>query len=232
MQRFTWLRTGVIAATVTIVCLAPLAACQKQVAIDNPIPVADHEYDAVFNEAVATLRRHRFVVERQDRRFGVITTRPIVASSVLEPWRDDNTTAGQVVGNTLNQRRRSVRVLLEPTVAVAAPRPDRPRYELYVEVTVEQRQHPPRMLHTARAGSLASYERDPGLRAARTEQGVQRSFWRPIGRDPYLEQRLIAEIFEQATPSPSGGDPHAGDPPQAGPADEAAAGATDGLSAS
>jgi len=187
------LRVAAIGAGMAIAAVT--VGCQQVVSIDNPIRVADHEYDRVFDQTVEVLRGHQFVVERQDRRFGVISTRPQIASSLLEPWRGDNTTAEQVAQNTLNLRRRSVRVLLEPAIDPNGMI-DGPGYQLYVEVRLEQRQHPPRMLNTATASSVASYGADAGARSVETAAGAERSFWRPIGRDERLEQRLVAEIIE------------------------------------
>ncbi len=203
-QRFARpaLRLGLLA----VLALA-IGGCQQSVSMANPVPVAEHEYDRVFDQAVDVLRRHRFVVERQDRRFGVISTHPQVASSVFEPWRGDNTTARQVAENTLNLRRRRVRILIEPALTadtVEAPDTQRPRYELFVEVMLEQRQHPPTPLHTAEASLQASYTRDPGRQSLETEKGLVASDWRPVGRDAELEQRLVAEILVPA--AAAGGD--------------------------
>jgi len=46
------------------------------------------QYEAVFDATLAALRESGFRLDRVDRRFGVITTKPLEAGSILEPWRD------------------------------------------------------------------------------------------------------------------------------------------------
>lgn len=187
-----------------------IGGCGRAVVdMETPVPVAASEYDRVFDAATLVLREQGFMPARQDRRFGVITTRPCTASSAFEPWRSDNTTAAQVAENTLNHRRRLVRVELRPRPAGgdgSQPSPAdaaRPDYLLDVVVELQQRQHPPRNLHTAAASSVAYYGRSGGARAIRTERGLERSDWRPLGRDPFLEQRLAAAILDRAAKAAS-----------------------------
>lgn len=184
-----------------------LGGCGRAVVqTDNPIPITTAEYDRVFNASVDVLRDFGFMPARQDRRFGVITSRPRLAASVFEPWRTDNTTGDQVLANTINHRRRTVRVELLPRSTEVGPDAPaaRTNYQLAVTVELEQRQHPPRNLHTAAASSVAFYGRSGGARRVLTAAGVERSFWRPVGRDPLLEQRLIAAILTRAN-QPTGG---------------------------
>ena len=213
--------------------LASTGCAGRMVSANNPFAITAEEYDRVFEAAIDTLRLNQFVVDRQDRRFGVITTRPLVAGSALEPWRTDNTTAYQLADATLNYQRRIVHVYLEPADPEAlvaaqaarvgvrrgeervdpevaagdvepAPEPVSPpadagRYQLRTEVLLEQRQVPEQQLHTAAVRPATDYGRDADVLTTLTEEGLERSFWRPVGRDPYLEQRLIHEILTRAT---------------------------------
>lgn len=181
-----------------------LTGCSRKVAIENPIRITAEEYDRVFESAVDVLRNELFVIDRQDRRFGVITTDPLWSSSLSEPWRTDNTTFYQTLDSTLNYHRRTVSVWLKPQdqpVAIGAtgePIGD-PDYWLEVNVALERRQHPDRQLNTAAISSVGFVSRSGRARRLGTERGDEESFWRPMGRDEYLEQRLVNLILARAS---------------------------------
>lgn len=193
---------------------AMLAGCQQPAAeVANPLPIAAAEYDRVFDASVRALRSMDFDVDRQDRRFGVVTTHPTGASSLFEPWRDDNTGSDQVMESTLNDQRRVARVLLKPagaaeeTVEASPPAEGPAEYQLAVEVTVERRHVPSRPLHTAAVSTGEIRGRRAGrVRSILTEEGTLESAWWPVGRDEQMERRLIAAIMEHAVqPSPAEG---------------------------
>ena len=88
-----------------------------------------------------------------------------------------------------------------PSDFAIAPGPasgDTQRYAVEVEVLLERLQSPvQRIAGSARAGIFSPLSRTPDELAAR---GVQRSYWEPIGRDPYLEQRLTRAIGRRVNP--------------------------------
>lgn len=214
-----------------LLLLGGLLGCQsRMVSANNPIAITAEEYDRIFEATVDVLRLNQFIVDRQDRRFGVITTKPRVAASLLEPWWTDNTTAYQHLDATMNYERRIVTVRLEPAdpEALAAaelarvdvrqgdetpePEPDADadeaspnesgpasEYQLRVEVLLEQRQLPEQQLHTAAMSNVSFYGRSPDVRSTVTEEGRVESFWRPVGRDVYFEQRLVRDILNRST---------------------------------
>ena len=141
------------------------------VRMDNPLPIDAREYARIFDAAVIELRDQGFIINRHDYRFGVITTRPLAAPTLLEPWQRQNTTAYQGLESTLNSQRRTVTVTLEladtatstdlrPATQPAVPGPAEvantsaiispltasavagPAYQLRVEVLIERQQHP------------------------------------------------------------------------------------------
>ncbi len=198
-------------ARLPLVCLfvalglpGPVGCASRAVSIDNPVRITAGEYNRMFEASVDVLRNELFSVERQDRRFGVITTRPLWAGSALEPWRTDNTTAYQYTDATLNYHRRTVRVNLTPrdadaTLDAATPADPADDYMLEVIVQLDRRQHPPRELNTAAVSSVAYFGRSGGTRRIGTEAGAEESFWRTVGRDEYLEQRLVNRILARAS---------------------------------
>jgi len=186
-----------------------LPACSQTVPqVDNPIPIAVAEYDRVFDASIQVLREKRWVVDRKDRRFGVVTTEPRTAASVFEPWYTDNTTAHQTARSTLNHEQRIVRVTIEPVeIAESASAENEPgvaayedgEYLLRVAVLRERRHLPPRPINTAAMGSVGiSYRKSSRQRALLTETGYVESHWEPVGDDPQLAKRLLADILRRS----------------------------------
>jgi hypothetical protein len=190
-------------------CLAfaavPLGCAGPTVRLENPSAIQAEDYDWIFDATVVELREQQFIVDRVDRRFGVVTTEPRAASTLLEPWRRDATTVARVGESTLNADRRIVTVRLTPQDA-AGPEPGAAaqppaRYLLEVEVRVERRQLPPRQLTSSATGAvtLVGRHRDRMHRSLRTEEGRQEVFWKPVARDEHMEQRLLDGILTRAS---------------------------------
>ena len=206
LRRSLYVFAALVCGTLAAV---PLAACQAP-DVANPFEIDREEYHAVYEATIESLREHRFAVNRQDRRFGVVTTRPLIAASVFEPWHDDNTTAHQVAMNTLNHQRRHVRVEIQPPDPahpdIDAPDPADPdasvipegSYQLQVYVFLERRHHPPRNLHSGVFTDVDLRRRPRSHQPLVTEEGRLESTWRPVGRDHELERRLIADIIRRS----------------------------------
>lgn len=201
---------GYPALVAVALAAALLSACHRgPVAIDNPLGIHHDEYDAVFEATEAVLREYRFEIDRADRRFGVVTSRPMTASSLIEPWYADNTTFDQVLDSSINHHRRTVRVELEPATddqgdaSAGQAMPIQPGvrtdYLLRVEVYVDRRHVAERQLNTAAVTGVGFAQNTGRTRSLATERGLQTEFWRPIGRDAALEQRLVRAIVQRAT---------------------------------
>ena len=178
------------------------------------------EYEPAFRQSVAVLRDSGFVVDRQDYRFGQITSRPRPSSTIFEPWQRDHTYPDQALRATFGSLRRTARISLDPWVPDDSmdtpsgqasdpdPAPDPAPgadsappmgYDLNVEVLIEQRQVATRRLDGRTRGTIFA-----DLSAVPTElsrRGIQKEYWQPVGRDPHLESRLRRQILERATPT-------------------------------
>ncbi len=194
---------------ISLLALGAVTGCAGP-AVDNPIAVSPEEYHQVIAASVEVLRDMRFEVDRQSHRFGVVTTQPRIAPSLAEVWHPENSTWDQMVESTINLQRRKVRVTLEP--AETAPSADEPagsedlrEYMMRVEVVIERKQTPERQLTSATFASLDFNENRAAGHEILTERGRESEFWRPIGRDPRLEQRLVLAILDRAgeRPEPS-----------------------------
>ena len=223
-------RTRLMNAIPLIVAIA-LAGCSQQgpglaesdtaseasvvSAAPAPQTIAANQYDTVFRSAVQTLRDLRFTVDRSDHRFGIVTTKPLVASSVFEPWYQDNATAQHAWASTINLRRRTVRVQLEP-VSESEPT----AYRLGVHVLIEQRQDPTRQLYTSVVRGTSIVRSSENRYTFRSERGVESAYWREIGTDPELESRLTRQILDHATGASAS--TVSASPPTAAPGDDPA----------
>jgi len=174
------------------------------------------EYHRIFDAAVGVLRDEGMTVDRQDARFGVITTKPMGAPTLFEPWRPGNRTAGQALDSTVNDQRRRVTVTLSPqspmpSVAVEVgtgtsevidvlaeeAQTAVQVYLLRVDVQVQRREVPVHYL----TGSMAGHTVIRRLHSTPEElvrRHVAGEYWQPLGRDVALEGRLAATIIRQS----------------------------------
>ncbi len=205
---------SILLSALTLLAATQIIGCSRAVSAPNPIAIAPAEYHRMFDASVDVLRNHKFIVDRKDRRFGIVTSRPQVASSILEPWQTDNSTPIDYAENTINYQRRTVRVELRPVTAQpaapqpnsAAPAPSTPpvadspaEFELAVTVTVDRLYHPPIQLYTSALQTFNFRHQRTRYRDVTSEYGVDSSYWQPVGRDEELEKRLLAEIVRSAT---------------------------------
>jgi hypothetical protein len=179
-----------------------LGGCTRAIVkAPDPIRIDAREYSAVFDAAILVLRDEGFTINRKDYRFGVVTTRPLFAPSVFEPWHVQNTTSYQTLESTLNSERRIVEVTIEPTGPApgvgAVPAAPNPNYQLRVDVLIERHEYPMYQL----SGSTSGYsvlDTYSGPSQLQTERGLLSVYWVPIAHDPYMEQQLIAEIIHRS----------------------------------
>lgn len=214
-------------------CLAfSLAGCSSPPVARNPIEIDRSEYTRIFLAAEEVLRDHGFTLERRDHRFGTLSTPPQTSPTILEPWKDINTTFFQTMMSTANKTRRIARVTIEPialatdavpsvelpagrlpeTTVTVVPGDETPTTQpsasamiddapttflLTVEVQVEQFQSSVRRLNGSTRGSsmISTLSANPGELQARA---IPATLWRPMGRDPYLENRLVAAIVRRS----------------------------------
>ncbi len=144
------------------------------------IPVSD--FDRAFEAAQFAARDRLFVVDRVEARDGVITTRPLTAAQWFEPWRRDNTTAGDVLRASTDTYRRTVRFDFEKT-------PDG-RYVVLPKVLVERQTLVGRRT-TGVIGFRGFTAVDQSSLTAKTDDGqAPPTYWYAIARDHNLEIEL------------------------------------------
>ncbi len=174
-----------------------LAGCTTVIhAVNNPLEIAPGEYDRLFEAAVGELRARGFVVDRHDYRFGTVSTRPVGSPTILEPWRAGNSVYDQAVASTVNYQRRQITITLEPVENGQDMEPP-DRYLLRAEVIIERVVLPTTYItgSTTSRRVIGKLSRVP---AEWRQRGITGHYWRPIGRDPYLEQQLIEAIVRRS----------------------------------
>lgn len=177
-RNFTGLMVGALGTMWLTGCAAPVAPSTETIAV-----TADR-YDEAFKASIDTLRDHRFVIDRQDYRFGHISTRPRSSSSAFEIWKGEHVTFNDAAAGTFNDQQRIVDVLLEPSGDT---------YQLRVEVILERLQNPSRILTGSTDGHAITGE----LLDVPTEQkreGTNDKHWRKVGRDGHMERSLLQSI--------------------------------------
>ena len=213
-----------LAASLTaLICLGGAGCAKPLMDTPNPIEIDAREYRRMYHASVLALREQGFRVGRQDYRFGRVSTYPLAAETGLEPWYSSNTSLNQALESTLNQQRRIATVLWEPviepgTVAIpweATKGQQGQAYRMRVEVLVERRQAPGRHL----SGSTRGHSVMASLSSIPVEwvnRGItSRHYWQPLGRDPLLEQRIIAAIVRKSLTLKLPPIPAINSPPQA-----------------
>lgn len=179
--------------------------------------------DRLWRAIEDTLRRHRYRMDRVDRRAGVITTMPAISQHVFEFWRQDVVTWPDLWESTLNPIRRWVEVRLDRTQ-------DNAWRELTVMVHKERLSSPDRQFNSTGAAYQYFGESLPSI-TGRDRAWENDSHWLAEGRDAAMEEYLLRDILIRAgrehvlspdiqttgsTSGPDGGEPmgtgHSGHP--------------------
>jgi len=200
-----------IRITAMLVAGLLLGACSRQVElVDNPLTIDAGEYNRVFHAGIGVLRDYGFELERQDYRFGVINTSAATSPTMFEPWCDHNSTPDQTWQSTLNHIQRRVTIFIEPENqseqtfenddsdedVLEDVQSSSQTFLLRVEVLVERQEVPTRRMNGSAAGTGFS-----NLKAVPHElssRGIAAQYWQTVGRDPYLENRILADIVRQS----------------------------------
>ncbi|MHC4063695.1 MAG: hypothetical protein ACYSUQ_04535 [Planctomycetota bacterium] len=153
--------------------------------------VADEAgFDRLWASCQEVLRRHRFRLDRVDRRSGTITTLPETSQSFFEFWRHDVDTAFDLMEATMRTVRRKATVQVDREAADPTTR---------VAVTVQRETFatPERQFNSSAAALRVFGEELPGVSG---EPYLSRAddYWIDDGRDGAMEQRMLDRILRHA----------------------------------
>lgn len=148
------------------------------------------EADQLWSATNETLRRHRFQLDRVDRRAGVITTMPMTSQNILEFWRHDVDTWHDLWESTFNLIRRKVVVTFEndengnwSSIAMA--------------VHKERLSSPDRQFNSTGAAYQYFGNALPST-TGKVDLSQEDDRWINEGSDPAMENYLLRKIFGMA----------------------------------
>ena len=150
----------------------------------NPLPVPSAEYDTVWKQTVAVIDDY-FDIASENRLAGKIITQPKVSATILEPWYADSVGLYERIESSLQTIRRFAIVTIDESPTGG--------YNVRVEVfkELEDLTKPDRQ-----QGGRAVFSAQP--QASRTHEIVGAVAvplqWIPRGRDPKLEQVILARL--------------------------------------
>ena len=169
--------------------------CQRPVQTAEPLSqqvvlVDDAQFDALWESCQEVLRRHRFRLDRVDRRSGTITTFPETSQSLIEFWRHDVDTSYDRFESTLRTVRRRAVVQVDR---------DEPAGSGQVTVSVfrETFATPERQFNNSAATLQIFGATLPGVAG---EQMLSQAddYWIADGRDANMESRLAERMLRRA----------------------------------
>jgi hypothetical protein len=152
---------------------------------DNPIIVPSDDFEAVWNASVVVVDQY-FDISTEDRIQRKIVTQPKSGATLLEPWDSDSVDLYERLECTLQTIRRFAIVTVEPA-------PSGQGWAVRVEVRkeLEDLAQPDRQS----AGRAVFNNANPLARTREVVGPIQApANWIPRGRDPKLEQVILAKI--------------------------------------
>lgn len=190
------------AALLMLVLLVPQGCMRPPVASGPTVRTVTTAHpgsiDGPWEAAREILRRHRFEIERLDRRAGVIVTRPLTSQSAFEFWRHDVDTAYDLLEATLNPIRRRVTVRVERGEGDG-------QADIDVVVIKERLARPERQFSSSTQAYHFFGDSLPGT-AGQLRLGPESEYWIDLGRDPAMESYFADRIVALCRqPSNDGG---------------------------
>jgi hypothetical protein len=194
------MKPGVLVLMATL-CGWGLAGCQtnytQPIAPPATLTAEQLNFEATWLASLEVLRKYNFVIDREDRRAGVITTRPLVGRHWFELWRHDAVGECNMWESTLQTIYRTATVRICPTAQGAGT------YSACVEVQTSRSDRPSRqMTSAAEAYSMfllpgipvdQSLLPDPATEEPETKAEAARGVVH-LGPDPLLSERLTGQI--------------------------------------
>ena len=191
----------------SVLCAALAAGAWIGGCANQPLPPAaavqatgDAEFNAVWSSAERVLRQWRFVIDRADRRAGVITTFPMVAQYWSEFWRRDGVAARDRAEGSLHALSRQATVTVRRAGQAEGPPA---KWAAVVEVRTRRSNRPtPQVTSVADAYEMFQAAEAEPPRRAEGFAAPAADVWSDLGRDKRLEQILQQRIAALARQTP------------------------------
>jgi hypothetical protein len=164
-------------------CVSPPVTSPSAASIG--ISLNESQRDAWWERAVRVLNRNHFQIARESKLEGVIETEYRGGSGVLEPWHGDSVGLSNRLESTLQSIRRRAVVLMQSSGTES----------LVLTVRVDKELEDVPGLAANYEGGATFSESQPLSRDLSQVVGqTGPSRWISVGRDPLLEQKILAEI--------------------------------------
>ncbi len=152
--------------------------------VENPIVIPVSDQEMVWNKTIAVVDRY-FDIASENRLSRTIITQPKIGATLLEPWSGDSVGFNERLESTLQTIRRFAIVKIDPAPAGG--------YLVKVEV---QKQLEDMVKPDRQAAGRAVFNNDFPVNRTREIVGPVPAplGWIPRGRDPELEQAILARI--------------------------------------
>jgi hypothetical protein len=151
-------------------------------------------YERLWDTVGDTLRSQYFELDRQDRLEGVITTLPVTASQIFEPWRPQPETLNSVVESNFQTIQRTAMITIKPAGEGG--------YDLGVQVDESRYGLPERQIDNS-AGALRLFSSDAPTETGEMQKVSKTSQLIPLGRNKPAEERLLKLILDRYAKTPS-----------------------------
>jgi hypothetical protein len=160
----------------------------RRPAVTNPLHVPPGDFEVIWNRTVAVLDPF-FDIASENRLTGKIVTNPKPGATLLEPWDGDSVGFRERLESSLQ----TIHRFAIATVTEAPEGGYLVKIEVYKEL--EDMVKPERQL----GGGRATFFNDFPLNRTREVVGPVPlpSGWIPRGRDPKLEQKILARLRDQ-----------------------------------
>lgn len=166
--------------------LLSFGGCQRPTPPEEPTEsvVAAEELDVLWDASLSVLRKLDFQPDRQDRAAGIITTFPTTSMQWHEPWRQDVADNYGLAMSSLHtiQRKVTIRFVREQDWVIDV------QVEAFILST------PDSQITTA-SSAIRSFSGDLPTVTGDYAAGSPARQWMPLGRDAYLEARILDRIL-------------------------------------
>lgn len=168
-----------------------LAGCAGPGSGPRTFTVPASRYARAFDAARDELRRAGYTLERIDAAHGEILTAPKTFAGLTQPLGVETRSVGQMVGDTINNQPRTVRVSFRDAATGSLPADADGSGEIRADVlAVEWRLRRPGWRLETESIRASRNWRDPAL----AERGIRPGMLTPERRDDTLAARLAARI--------------------------------------
>jgi hypothetical protein len=145
-------------------------------------------FQPLWDACEKVARDYGYQLDRLDFRLGLLTTKPMVSKQLLEPWRKDSGTAGDVLDNSMATIRRTIRFEINNDGGTYRMTP-----KILVErqSVVERRTTSTEQYRTLFAGPAVS---ETKLAVTSEDLELPKTYWTPIGRDTEMERQVARAV--------------------------------------